>query len=129
MSLILVSGTFGLFVWEREHGASIEVARTVAVNTLVVFEVFYLLSARRLLAPSLTPTGLMGNRYVAYAIAVLLLLQLAFTYLGPMQTLFHTVSIGTEAWLRIVMVALSVLVLVETEKLLLRRFLPPAGWG
>ena len=126
VSLILVTGTFGLFLWEREQGVSIEVARTVAVNTLVMFEVFYLFSARYLLAPSLTRRGLTGNRYVLYAIGILLIIQLAFTYLAPMQTLFRTAAIGPEAWLRILLVSLSVLVLVECEKYLLRRFSPAA---
>lgn len=54
VSLIIVAGTFWLFVWEWEHGASIELARTVAVNTLVIFEIFYLFNSRYPLAPSLT---------------------------------------------------------------------------
>ena len=122
VSLILVTGTFGLFLWEREHGASIELARTVAVNTLVMFEVFYLFSARYLLAPALTYEGLSGNRYVLYAIGLLILIQLGFTYLGPMQTLFATTAMGVDAWLRVVAVASSVLILVEIEKMLLRKY-------
>ena len=123
VSLILVSGTFGLFLWEREHGASIELARTVAVNTLVMFEVFYLFSSRYLFEPSLTRDGLMGNRYVLYAIAILLLIQLCFTYLGPMQALFATSALDAAAWVRILLVSLSVLFLVEAEKWLIRRYL------
>jgi len=122
VSLIIVTGTFGLFLWEREHGASIELARTVAVNTLVMFEIFYLFSARYLLAPSLTYQGLTGNRYVLYAIGLLIFFQLGFTYLGPMQMLFGTTAMSIEAWIRVIMVASSVLVLVEIEKLLLRKF-------
>ncbi len=121
VSLILVVGTFGLFLWEREHGASIELARTIAVNTLVMFEVFYLFSARYLLAPALSYDGLTGNRYVLYGIGLLILLQLAFTYLAPMQVLFATTAISIEAWLRIIVIASSVLILVEIEKLLLRK--------
>ena len=122
VSLILVAGTFGLFVWEREHGASIELARTVAVNTLVMFEVFYLFSARYLLAPALTFEGLSGNRYVLYAIGLLIMIQLAFTYLEPMQALFATRNMSTESWVRVVIVASSVLLLVETEKMVLRKY-------
>jgi potassium/sodium efflux P-type ATPase len=122
VSLILVAGTFGLFLWERGNGASIELARTVAVNTLVMFEIFYLFSARYLLAPSLTYEGLFGNRYVLYAIGLLILFQLGFTYLHPMQTLFATTAMSAGAWLRVIVVASSVLILVETEKLLLRRY-------
>jgi len=122
VSLILVSGTFGLFVWERDNGASIELARTIAVNTLVMFEIFYLFSARYLLAPALTFEGIFGNRYVLYAIGLLILFQLAFTYLGPLQILFTTVAMSVDAWLRVTAVAFSVLVLVEIEKLLLRKY-------
>ena len=124
VSLILVVGTFGLFLWEREQGASIELARTIAVNTLVMFEIFYLFSARYLLAPALTIEGLKGNRYVYYAMGLLIVLQLGFTYLGPMQTLFGTTAISVDIWLRIILVSSSVLWLVEIEKLLLRHYAP-----
>jgi magnesium-transporting ATPase (P-type) len=117
-----VSGTFGLFLWEREHGASIELARTVAVNTLVMFEVFYLFSARYLYAPALTREGLSGNRFVFRAIGLLFLFQLGFTYLEPMQALFATVAMDAGAWLRVVAVASTVLVLVELEKMVLRNY-------
>jgi len=122
VSLILVTGTFGLFLWERQHGASIELARTIAVNTLVMFEIFYLFSSRYLFAPSLTLKGLFGNRYALYAISLLLLFQIAFTYSGPMQTLFATTAMDFLAWLRVIVVASSVLFLVEIEKLLLRKY-------
>ena len=122
VSLIIVSGTFGLFLWERDHGASIDLARTVAVNTLVMFEIFYLFSARYLLAPSLNYEGFFGNRYVLYAISLLLLLQLSFTYFGPMQMLFSTTDMDLNAWLRVIAVTSSVLILVEIEKLLIRKY-------
>lgn len=125
VSLILLIGTFGLFVWERQSGSSIELARTVAVNTLVMFEIFYLISARYLLEPALTREGLTGNRYVLYAIGLLLIIQMGFTYLPPMQALFATTAIGIEAWLRIIAVASSVLILVELEKMVLRRYQRP----
>jgi magnesium-transporting ATPase (P-type) len=125
VSLILVSGTFGLFIWEREQGASIELARTVAVNTLVMFEIFYLFNARYLYAPSLTREGLLGNRYALYAIGILVLMQLAFTYATPMQALFGTTAIDLVAWVRIVVIASTVFILVELEKMILRRFSNP----
>lgn len=121
VSIILVIGTYGLFLWERQNGASIELARTVAVNTLVMFEMFYLFSSRYLLAPALTFEGLFGNRYVLYAIALLIVIQLAFTYLHPMQVLFKTEAMSVDAWLRVIVVASSVLILVEIEKFILRK--------
>jgi hypothetical protein len=39
-----------------------------------------------------------------------------------MQTLFVTTALSIDAWLRVIVVASSVLFLVEMEKMLLRKF-------
>ena len=121
VSIILMSGTFGLFIWEMERGMSIEHARTVAVNTLVVFEIFYLFNSRYIYASVFNWAGLTGNRYVLIAIAVLIVFQLGFTYLAPMQFLFGTIDISLDIWLRIILVSSSVLFLVELEKYVVRQ--------
>jgi magnesium-transporting ATPase (P-type) len=121
VSAILVAGTFGLFVWERMHDTPLDTARTIAVNTLVMFEIFYLFSARYLTESSFNREGLLGNRYILMAIALLIFFQLLFTYLPPMQTLFKTTALDAQAWLRIVLVASSVFFIVEMEKAIIRR--------
>lgn len=120
VSIILMSGTFGLFLWEMERDVSIEYARTVAVNTLVMFEIFYLFNSRYITASVLNWEGLTGNRYVLIAISILIIFQLGFTYLAPMQSLFGTTAIDFNIWFRIVLVASSVLFLVELEKYFMR---------
>lgn len=121
VSIILMSGTFGLFLWEMEQGASIEHARTVAVNTLVMFEIFYLFNSRYITASVFNRAGLTGNRFVLIAIGVLIIFQLGFTYLAPIQSLFGTTAIDFAIWLRILFIASSVFLLVELEKYFLRR--------
>ena len=116
VSVILVIGTFGLFVWHLESGAGIAYARTVAVNTLVVFEIFYLFNSRFILEPVLNRHGLFGNRYVLLAVGLLVIFQLAFTYIPTMQSLFGTAALDLETWAVILLVASSVLWLVELEK-------------
>ncbi|NOY72603.1 MAG: cation-transporting P-type ATPase [Gammaproteobacteria bacterium] len=120
VSLIIMSGTMGLFLWEIAQGASIEQARTVAVNTLVMFEIFYLFNARYITDSIFTRAGFTGNRYVLIAIGVLFIFQLAFTYLTPMHSLFGTAEIDFQVWLRILIVSSSVLFLVELEKYFVR---------
>ena len=120
VAIILIIGTFGLFVWERSQGASIETARTIAVNTLVAFEMFYLFNTRYLKEMVLTRDGIFGNSYVLAAIGLILFFQLGFTYLEPAQTLFDTQATPLSSWLRIGLVSISVLFLVEAEKYLLR---------
>lgn len=121
VSVILMGGTFGLFLWEMAQDALIEHARTVAVNTLVMFEIFYLFNSRYIAAPIFNWTGLTGNRYVLIAIGTLIIFQLGFTYLAPIQSLFGTTAIDFDIWLRILLVSSSVLFLVELEKYFVRR--------
>ena len=121
VSIILVIGTFGLFVWQLEKGASIELARTVAVNTLVAYEIFYLFNSRFILDPVLNRHGLLENRYVLIAVALLIVFQLVFTYAPTMQALFGTAALDLQTWGVIILVASSVLWLVELEKLAVNR--------
>ena len=119
VSLLMVAGTFGLFLWERSSGTDINTARTIAVNTLVVLEIFYLLNSRFLTRSVLTWDGLLGNRYALYAIALVIFFQLLFTYLPIMQLFFHTVSIDMAAWGRIILVGVILFLAVELEKKLI----------
>jgi calcium-translocating P-type ATPase len=98
VSVILVVGTFGLFVWYLQGGAGIEYARTVAVNTLVAYEIFYLFNSRFILEPVLNRHGLLENRYVLLAVGLLVLFQLGFTYIPTMQSLFGTAALDLQTW-------------------------------
>ncbi|MFP5350656.1 MAG: cation-transporting P-type ATPase [Gammaproteobacteria bacterium] len=116
VTLLLVAGGFGLYLWEIEHGADIATARTVAVNTLVVGEAAYLFNVRRLTASVLDRDGLFGNRYALIAIGLLLVFQLLFTYAPPMQRLFGTADLDVLAWARVAAVGIAVFLCVELEK-------------
>ncbi len=122
VSLVILVGTFGLYDFFYRQGAAPEHASTIAVNTLVMFEVFYLLNARHLRASVLSREGLFGNRWVLRAIVVVLVLQGLFTYTLPMQLLFGTQNLKAHEWLWIVLMASSVFILVELEKAVLRFF-------
>ncbi|MFN7087045.1 MAG: cation-transporting P-type ATPase [Burkholderiales bacterium] len=121
VSALLVAACFGLFRWELERGMTIETARTVAVNMLVAGEMVYLFNSRYIYASVLSREGLFGNRHVLIAIAVLVPMQLLFSYAGLMQGWFGTADIDAAAWLRIVASAALLFVAVEIEKILLRR--------
>ncbi|MEW8431918.1 MAG: cation-transporting P-type ATPase, partial [gamma proteobacterium symbiont of Ctena orbiculata] len=120
VSTILTGGTIGLFIWVRGQGMNIEEARTVAVNALVMFEIFYLFNARYLTASVLNWKGFVGNRYVLYAIGLLLIFQMGFTYQPHLQMLFGTRGLDFSIWIRITLVTASVLLLVEIEKSIVR---------
>jgi magnesium-transporting ATPase (P-type) len=121
VAAILLTGTFGLFLWSFGADGDVARARTVAVNTLVLFGVFYLFSSRFLLAPILNVDGLFGNRVTIIAVIAVIVLQLAFTYAPPLQHLFGSTSLDLGTWILATLVASTVLFLVEIEKAVLRR--------
>ncbi len=112
---LLLIGAFGLFQWEQVRGASIEQARTVAVNTFVVMELFYLFNCRSL-TKSIFQLGIFSNMWVFGGVAVMLSTQLVYTYLPVMNRLFHSAPIGADSWARIILAGLAAYVIVEVEK-------------
>ena len=118
---IMLAGSFGLFLVMIQGGHDIELARTVTVNTLVMFEVFYLWNIRYLYTSVFSIEGIFGNRFIIIAIILVILLQLGFTYIPFMQLLFKTTALDMNTWLLIIATSSSVLFLVELEKWLLRK--------
>jgi len=122
VSLILLGGILALYLWQLGRGGSVDAARTVAVNTLVVGEITYLFNCRHLAASSLNVEGLFGNRAALQMTGLLLAAQIAFTHLAPMQTLFGTAGIDALAWSAVLAFGVLLFLLVEIEKALMRRW-------
>jgi magnesium-transporting ATPase (P-type) len=121
VTALIVVTAVSLFVWEyHREGETVEAARTLAINVLVMGELVYLFNSRFLLASVLSVRGLFGNRYALLAVGVLVPLQLAFTYLPVMQTLFGTAAIDLEAWGWVIGFGAALFALVELEKAWLR---------
>jgi magnesium-transporting ATPase (P-type) len=121
VALIIVAGVFGGYYHYEMAGVEIEFARTVAVNTLVMYEVFYLFNSRHLSAPVLNLEGLFGSRPVLISVVLVISFQMLFTYWAPFQYLFETRPLALIDWAEIVAVASSVLFVVEIEKAIMRR--------
>jgi len=125
VSLLMVAGGLGFFLWEQASGASIAVARTVALNALVMGEIFYLFNCRFLVASSLNPRGFFASRPVLLSVFLVALAQALLTYWAPLQRLFGTAAPDAAAWLRITLFGLLVFSVVELEKAWRRRRMPP----
>ncbi len=121
VSSVLIVGTVGVFLWELARGEALEASRTAAVNALVMGQIFYLLSVRHDLSAAWLKENLGGNRWVYGSIGVVLVLQLTFTYWGPMNTLFGTAATDSLAWAWALMVGVLVFLAVESEKAWRRR--------
>ncbi|MHC1752500.1 cation-transporting P-type ATPase [Humidesulfovibrio sp.] len=115
VGVLLLVASFGLFNLELHQGASLEAARTVAVNVFVLVETTYLFNARSF-TRSPFALGLFSNPWVNGGAGLMLLLQLAYTYAPPMNALFSSAPIGAMQWARVLACALVVFVVVEIEK-------------
>ncbi|AWB92340.1 cation-translocating P-type ATPase [Aeromicrobium chenweiae] len=115
VSVLLVLGTWWVYRYEIDSGASLDVSRTAAVNLFVMVEAFYLFSCRTLTRPG-WQAGLLANPYLIVGVALQAVGQLALTYVPAMNTLFQTAPIGWDSWLRIVVVAAVVSAVVAVMK-------------
>ncbi|MFD1912372.1 cation-translocating P-type ATPase [Halodurantibacterium flavum] len=116
VSALFAAGIFGQFELALRSGADEAVARTMAVNTLVAMEVFYLFSVRYRLGASMTVAGVRGTPAVLVAIAVVTLFQLGFTYLPLAQTLFETRPLGLWQLVQCVAAGVALLLVLEIDK-------------
>ncbi len=116
---ILLIASFSMFQVALASGESLETARTVAINTFVLIEIFYLFNCRSLTVPMFR-LGLFSNRWLLVGVAVMVVLQSLFTYAPLMNRLFATAPIGLREWGWILSFSVAAFVIVEIEKWLWR---------
>ena len=121
VSLLMVAGTFGIYGHATAQGFALETARTMAVNTLVVMEIFYLFSVRYVHGSSLTWQGVLGTPAVLLAVATVVAAQLLFTFAPVMHRIFDSRPVGLADGVLIVGVGVLLLAVVEVEKWIARR--------
>lgn len=113
---------FALFNRELAQSENMELARALAVNALVMIEIFYLLSARTLNDSIWQLRYWQGVGPSLWAIALVLVLQGLFTYLPASQQIFGVAPLTSSHWLLILAVASPILLLIEAEKWWLRHY-------
>ncbi|MCF4166780.1 HAD-IC family P-type ATPase [Zavarzinia compransoris] len=121
VSVLVMAGTLAFFFGARDQGASVEEARTLAVNAIVMFELFYLFNVRYLHGGSITLRGVLGTPAVLIALTVVAVAQLAFTYWPVMQWLFDTRPLALGDWAFVFAAGVVLMVVLEAEKFLFRR--------
>ncbi len=118
VSIVFLAGIFGVFELALWQGSSIEVARTLAVNTLVSLEVFYLFSSRYMQGFSFSKEGLRSAGFVTIAAISVFFLQLLFTFVPFMNFFFQTRALTLTQGLLVLAVGAVACMIMEMEKLL-----------
>ena len=120
VSLLLLAGSFGLFLRALEQGHTLAEARTVSLNVFVMVEAAYLFNCRSL-TQGFWKQGLFSNPWIWVGVGITLGLQMLLTYLPIMNRLFQTAPIGINEWVEISVVAVLCSLVVAAEKWLSRR--------
>jgi magnesium-transporting ATPase (P-type) len=120
VGLALLTLTLWAFFWMKQNGASDALARAVAVNALVIGQIFYLLNSRYKIGSSLSLKAHLDNKYLPLGIGAVVILQLLFTYAPPLQLLFETAAIPLRIWPWLLLGGLVFFFVVEAEKLIIR---------
>ncbi len=124
LTVLIAAGSFAALALAQAHGASLEQARTVAVNVMVVMEIAYLFNVRYLNMPSMTLRGLLGTPAVLIGVSGVTVMQLLFTYAPPLQRLFDTRPLSLEQGLWVMGFGIALFVVLEMEKFVARRLFP-----
>ncbi len=116
VSALFLCGVFGMYAYAVDRGYSLELARTIAMNTLVVMEIFHLFFVRNIYGTSLTLKAMKGTKVVWTTLLIVTTAQFAVTYLGPVQGIFATDGVPVLDGILIIGVGVALFAVIETEK-------------
>ncbi len=113
---VLVGGfALGTFYYLYMNGQAHTLASTVAINVLVVSQLFYLLNCRNLYNFT-AGRDFFSNKVVFLAMGALALLHAGFVYAPFMNSWFGTEPVNGYYWMWALAAGLTVFLLVELEK-------------
>ncbi len=120
VGVLISAGIVFNFINALENGASLEKARTMAVTTMVFFQFFQAWNSRSEYE-SIFKVSLLSNPFLFFSLIASFIAQLVFIYVPALQWIFRTEPISITDWQNILLVALSVIIVVEIDKWLRRR--------
>lgn len=100
----LVSFSLGLAIYRMQGMDELSLARTMALTTLVIAQLFYVFECR---SERLSPfeLGFFKNRFLIGAVLCSLTMHLAVLYMPFLQSVFQTVALNWWQWLLIIIMA------------------------
>ncbi len=104
-----------LLVFNHYLGAGEGKAQTMAFTTLIMFQMFYVLSCRSEVFPFFK-VGVFSNRYLIIAVMFSVLMQVAVVNLPFLQMIFGTVTLTVHEWLLTVIVSSTAFFIPEFFK-------------
>jgi magnesium-transporting ATPase (P-type) len=123
---LFLAGVFSIYEYAILQGYTENLARTMALNTLVVLEIFHLFFIRNMYGSSLTWKAICGTRVIWISVIAVTIGQFAITYAPWLQSVFETEAIGLLDGLLIIAVGIIMFSVIEIEKQIRLRILKKA---
>ncbi|CAN5820088.1 cation-transporting P-type ATPase [soil metagenome] len=117
---VMAIGTLAMFRWTLDTTGSLTQAQTVALTTMVIFQAFHAGNARseNVSALRISP---FSNRFLIIAVLGAVALHVAALYVPFTQFVLRVEPIPVSTWVPMILVALTVVVVVEADKWLRAR--------
>jgi magnesium-transporting ATPase (P-type) len=116
VAALFLAAVSGVFSYAIDQGHSLALAQTMAMNTLVVLEIFHLFFIRNIHGASLTWAALRGTPVIWTVVCAATAAQLAVTYLPPLQAILGTEAVPLTEGLWIIAIGAAFFGLIEIEK-------------
>ena len=116
VATLFLAAVFGVFNYAIDKGYPLALAQTMAMNMLVVLEIFHLFFIRNIHSTSLTWAAVRGTRVVWTVVVIITLAQFAVTYLVPLQSVLGTESVPLYDGILIIGIGAAFFALIEIEK-------------
>ncbi|MGB7755307.1 MAG: HAD-IC family P-type ATPase [Salinisphaera sp.] len=129
VATLFLMGVFGVYNYAVDRGYSIDLARTIAMNTLVVMEIFHLFFIRNMHGTSLTWKAVRGTKAVWAAVIVVTAGQFAITYVPVLKAIFSTASVPFLDGVVIIGIGVMLFAIIEIEKQIRLRLSASLGFN
>ena len=115
--VVMAAGTLTLFRWELDQTGSLARAQTVALTTMVLFQMFHVWNSRSNDDLSVFQKSPLSNPLLFAAAAMAFAIHAGALYVPITQIILRVEPLGIDAWVRMVAVAASIIVAIEIHKL------------
>ncbi|MGE3710351.1 MAG: HAD-IC family P-type ATPase, partial [Hyphomicrobiaceae bacterium] len=116
VSVLFLPAVFGVYFHAVDRGYTVQTAQTMAMNMLVVLEIFHLFFIRNIHGTSFTWAAAKGTPVVWACVIAVTAAQFAVTYLPPLQAVLGTASVPMVDGMLIVAAGAVFFAIIEVEK-------------
>ncbi|MBP2238622.1 calcium-translocating P-type ATPase [Sinorhizobium kostiense] len=116
VAMLFLAAVFGIFSYAVDRGYPLALAQTMAMNTVVVLEIFHLFFIRNIYSTSLTWAAAQGTKVVWRVIIAITIAQFAVTYVPALQAVLGTRPVPLMDGVLILVVGAVFFAIIEIEK-------------